>query len=285
MVAGGLDDPNLRALVEAANRLMIDVADLRIGSGESPSFDWNIDSGVLTVQGSQVEATAAFIRYDVFTSLQDRRMEVSARSSAWFHAVAGWMWANPAIRIFNRHLTQATAYKPSALIAARRAGLRIPETLVSNESASIEKQVQNRIAKPVAGGGYCYLLEEALSNVGIRGGKLAAPAIVQERLAAPEIRIYVVGRREFSFHVKSESLDYRVRQDVELHLMDSVPVELARLRALMAELRLDFGAADFKTNSRGELTFMELNTSPMFARFNEVADGRLAEAIIQELIC
>ena len=141
------------------------------------------------------------------------------------------MWANPAIRIFNRHLTQATAYKPSALIAARRAGLRIPETLVSNESASIEKQVQNRIAKPVAGGGYCYLLEEALSNVGIRGEKLAAPAIVQERLTAPEIRIYVVGRREFSFHVKSESLDYRVRQDVELHLMDSVPVELARLRA------------------------------------------------------
>ena len=82
MVAGGLGS-HLWALVEAANRLMIDVADLRIGSGESPSFDWNIDSGVFTVQGSQVEATAAFIRYDVFTSLQDRRMEVLARSSAW----------------------------------------------------------------------------------------------------------------------------------------------------------------------------------------------------------
>jgi len=37
---------------------------------------------------------------------------------------------------------------------------------------------------------------------------------------------------------------------------------------------LDFGAADFKTDpDAGELVFLELNTSPMFARFNEVSQG------------
>jgi hypothetical protein len=46
---------------------------------------------------------------------------------------------------------------------------------------------------------------------------------------------------------------------------------------------MDFGASDFKTNAQGQLTFLELNTSPMSARFNQTAGGKLAEAMIDDL--
>jgi D-alanine-D-alanine ligase-like ATP-grasp enzyme len=52
----------------------------------------------------------------------------------------------------------------------------------------------------------------------------------------------------------------------------------------MTRLGLDFGAADFKTDpDTGELIFLELNTSPMFAKFDLVSGGQLTAAIIQEL--
>ena len=47
---------------------------------------------------------------------------------------------------------------------------------------------------------------------------------------------------------------------------------------------MDFGAADFKTDPEtGELCFLEVNTSPMFAAFDQVAGGKLAEAILETL--
>jgi hypothetical protein len=283
LLAGGFEDPNLVALVEAARRLGVLAVDLRIPRDGSPAFTWDLASGALKIAGESVPAGGAFIRYDVFAGLQDPRAEVPVRASAWFQSVLGWIYSNPAIRMFNRDMTQTAANKPAALVAAQRAGLCIPKTLISNEAAVLEEVAELQIAKPVAGGGYCYPLDQAISKATIRDGRLAAPAIVQELLKPPEIRIYVVGSKAFAFDMKSESLDYRVKQDVELSLLDRVPPEVAALRVLMSELKMDFGAADFKTNDQGRLTFMELNTSPMFARFDQAAGGRLAEAIIEEL--
>jgi hypothetical protein len=142
-----------------------------------------------------------------------------------------------------------------------------------------------RQGKPVAGGDYCYSLAEALEKAEVRDGLTAVPAIVQQRLVAPEKRIYVIGASSFAFEVRSNSLDYRVKQDAELILLPEVPLELANLRKLMSILGLNFGAADFKTDPEtGDLVFLELNTSPMFARFDEAAGGQLCAAMVRELV-
>jgi hypothetical protein len=100
----------------------------------------------------------------------------------------------------------------------------------------------------------------------------------------PEIRIYVIGQFAFAFEVRSSSLDYRVNQDAELILLPEVPREVSMLRKLMLWLGMDFGAADFKTDHEtGQLLFLELNSSPMFARFDQVSGGQLCAAIIHEL--
>ena len=48
---------------------------------------------------------------------------------------------------------------------------------------------------------------------------------------------------------------------------------------------MSFCAVDFKTDpATGELAFLEANTSPMFARFDAVSEGRLCEAMVHQLM-
>jgi len=285
LLAGGDEDPNLTVLAQAAQRTNVELLDLRLPPSESRAFCWNPGEGAARFDGRELRATAGFIRHDVFGGMQDPRPEVSARAHAWYQTVMGWLLSEPGIRIFNRQMSAAASNKPAALVLARKAGLRIPPTTITNQAGDFHgEQLDSMIAKPVAGGDYCYSLAEALAKTDLRSGLAASPAIVQQRLVPPEIRIYVIGQSAFAFEVRSNSLDYRVNQDAELILLPQVPQELSMLRELMSQLGLDFGAADFKTDpDTGHLVFLELNTSPMFARFDQASQGRVCEAMLREL--
>jgi hypothetical protein len=285
LLAGGYEDPNLTVLADAVQRTNLEFLDLRLPVGESPAFTWNLDDGAPRFSDKQLNVIGAFIRHDVFGGMKDPRTEVTNRAFGWYQTVMGWLLSEPRIRIFNRHMSPSASSKPAALVLAREAGLHIPPTLVTNEAGKIAAdRLESLVAKPVAGGDYCYPLAEALAKTDLRNGVAATPAIVQKRLTPPEVRIYVIGQSQFAFDVRSTSLDYRVNQDAELTLLPEVPPELSPLRKLMSQLGMDFGAADFKTDAdTGQLIFLELNTSPMFARFDHISGGQICDAIIREL--
>jgi glutathione synthase/RimK-type ligase-like ATP-grasp enzyme len=285
LLAGGYEDPNLTALAAAAQRANVEVLDLRLPAGESRAFCWNPEEGAPRFSGQKIKATGAFIRHDVFGRMKDPRPEVTTRATGWYQTLMGWLLSEPDIRLFNRQISQVAMNKPAALVFAREVGLCIPQTWVTNEPGQFTgDQLGQMIAKPVLGGDYCYSLTEALDKTNLRGGMAATPAIVQKRLMAPEIRIYVIGKFSFAFEVRSNSLDYRVNQDAELVFLPEVPHEVFGLRKLMSRLEMDFGAADFKTDpDTGELVFLELNTGPMFGRFDQISGGQLCAAIIHEL--
>jgi hypothetical protein len=285
LLAGGQEDPNLLVLADAVKHANVELLDLRLPASESPAFCWNPEDGAPRFSGKPIKATGAFIRHDVFGGMKDSRPEVSVRASAWYQTLLGWLLSEPRIRMFNREISQAAMNKPTALMLAREAGLRIPQTWITNQPDEFtDDQKEQMIAKPVLGGDYCYSLAEALGKTNLRNGMAATPAIVQKRLVAPEIRIYVIGKSSFAFEVRSNSLDYRVNQDADLILLPEVPREVCLLRKLMSRLGMDFGAADFKTDpDTGQLVFLELNTGPMFGRFNQVSGGQLCAAIIHEL--
>jgi glutathione synthase/RimK-type ligase-like ATP-grasp enzyme len=285
LLAGGIEDFNLAVLAETAQRTKVELVDLRLSAAESPAFCWDLEADAVRFQGKNISATGAFIRHDVFGGMKDPRPEVSTRALAWYQTVMGWLLSRQEIRLFNRGMSQPAMNKAATLVLAREAGLRIPPTLITNEAGQFsQEQREAMIAKPVAGGDYCYSLAEALAKADLRNGLAAMPAIVQKRLIAPEIRIYVIGQSAFAFEVRSVSLDYRVNQDAELILLPEVPQEEVLLRKLMLRLGMDFGAADFKTDPEtGRLIFLELNTSPMFARFDQVSGGALCSAMIREL--
>ncbi|HEU0122714.1 MAG TPA: hypothetical protein VFQ91_19435 [Bryobacteraceae bacterium] len=280
LIAGGAKDPNLSVLVAAAERAEVPIVDLRVPAGGSPAFHWDLRTGNVSLRGDIVRPSAAFIRMDVFEALDQPRPDVSTRALGWYQAITGWAMAT-GIRHCNRNISPVAANKPATLALARECGLRVPTTAISNQPGPASGAP--RIAKPVAGGGYCVELGEALENHPT-AAPLAMPAIVQERLTSPEVRVYVIGESAIAFELRSASLDYRQRQDAEIISLPEPPPETKALRRLMDALAMDFGAADFKTDpDTGDLVFLELNTSPMFARFDYASEGRLSRFLVESL--
>ena len=285
LIAGGQRDPNLLRLVQACVRLNFDYFPLLHSPGASPGFSWCSADNKTEIEGVICMPQAAFIRYDVFEGLADPRPVVGQRAIAWHQAIQGWLLGSPDVRMLNRHQLASSSNKLSMLRAAQRVGLKIPETEATNLELRLRELAKLAyVTKPVAGGDYCYELSQTLVHTEFRNGNASCPAFVQPRLIQPEIRIYVIGDSSMAFEMRSPSLDYRVNQDANVVLLDSVPSVVDQLRQLMHMVGLDFGAADFKTDSStGELLFLELNTSPMFAQFDIESGGKLCELMINHL--
>ena len=249
---------------------------LLAGSETHPVLTWDLATDVLTIDGEVVAPGAVFLRHDVFSTPS------AARAFAWYTTVLSWAAAHRRVRLLNRHHS-AHLLKPQQLLLARDCGLDIPSTVITNDASALEK-MHNRVVKPVAGGEYTQPLATALASAPRRDNALAAPAIVQETLVPPELRVYRAGDRFVSFHVVASTLDYRTDAKARVEPVKNDRRLLTGLRRLTAALRLDFAAADFKRCPRtGRMLFLEVNSGPMFAAFDAVSDRAVSRAIVQEL--
>jgi hypothetical protein len=285
LIAGGAADPNITALLAAFARRGVAVQPLQVGA-ELPAIAWQPVGGALVIDGTPRTPRAMFLRHDVFGPMRDPDPRLAASAAAWTAALVGWLLANPEVRSPNRGMWSSVNSKPAALVLAHQLGLAIPDTLVTNDRAAAAAFLAGRdkIAKPVAGGDLARPLDDAIAMASRRDGPFAAPAIIQERLVPPEVRVYVIGGQTFAFEVRSPHLDYRAANDAEVVALDAAPVGVtAPLVQLAAALGLEFCAADFKTAADGSLRFLEVNTSPMFARFDQAAGGRLCDALVEWL--
>lgn len=285
LLAGGDSDPNLRILEEALSEARVPCIGVAAGASQHPKVTWDLRRDTLTLDGKRAKPTAVFIRHDVFTHFADARPESAGRAYAWFLSIQAWAMSHPDVRLFNRR-HPAGITKPHLLLAAREAGLAIPRTLVTNDLARLDGAADRAklVIKPVTGGDICRPLEPVLASEARHDGAAASPAIVQQLLVPPELRVYRIGRRFFSFHIVADALDYRTARDARVVPVENDPALIPRLRRLMNALRMDFGAADFKASSKsGEQMFLEVNSAPMFAVFDAAGGGKLARAIVEWL--
>lgn len=287
LVAGGDADPNLQALLEAARRRGQPASTLLVGKDSHPSLVWHIESGQCMINGETLECDAAFIRHDVFTALSDGQASSQYRALAWHTALTGWLASRPEIRIFNRRSLHFLTNKPLLLYLAQSVGLLIPQTVVTNDLAYLKQHApeQSLVVKPINGGGFCQDFQDVVEQTATKDGRAAAPAIVQGRLIPPEVRVYAVGDRYFSFTVTSERLDYRSDENCRVEYKEEVSDRLtSKIGDLLDLLGLDFAAIDFKTSPESsQLMFLEVNTAPMFAAFDSASGGRLCDAMIAAL--
>jgi hypothetical protein len=287
LVAGGDQDPNLRALLATLGQRGAAPTFLAVGAASHPWLAWDPAGDELLLGGEPCRPQAAFVRYDVFTHMADGRPESSFRAGAWYTAVLGYLAAHPEVKLFNRRSLFGQTNKPYMLAVAKRAGLEIPATLVGNHLPGLAawRAGEKKIVKPINGGAHTQRLDAVMAAAPSRDGVLAAPAIVQEELVPPEVRVFRVGDKYFAFDVASPDLDYREHQNVRLTFLEKVPQGLETgLAALTDEVGLDFAAADFKTCPRsGQLIFLEVNTSPMFVAFDRAAGGALTAAMAEWL--
>lgn len=284
LIAGGEADPNLRTLLERAMERGVRAYCALAGAHDDLRVEWDLDAGRLVIDGEEIAPTAAFLRHDVFTSRVRPHPAAGKRALAWTATLSGWLRAHPEVRVINRRLERDNN-KPHVLGVARGVGLEVPYTRVTNDRRALERLARDGawIAKPVAGGDYCRELETVLAGV----ADPLPPLLVQPRLEQPEVRVYGVGARRIAFGMRSDALDYRARNDTvvePLALHEVQPGIVDGFGRLMAELRMDYAAADFKTDpSTGRLLFLEINSSPMFAAFDRVSGGAVGGAIVDLL--
>ncbi|OQX12133.1 MAG: hypothetical protein BWK73_15740 [Thiothrix lacustris] len=284
MIAGGDTDPQLIRLLKRAALHGIPVQCLLTGQAGLPRLHWDIQRNQLHNESEAVTPSAAFIRQDVFAYLKSKDVQDNVTAHAWYAAVSGWLLASPAIRLCNRAFQACGAVnKPYVLRLALEQGFNVAQTYVSNDISALNALGDSGawITKPVTGGAYCTPLEPYETH---RNNRLSYPHIVQQRLEQPELRVFRVGNAWFGFKIVSDVLDYRTSSATRMSVVD-VPADLVeKLTRLSDHLRLDFAAADFKTEPRtGEWQFLEINTNPMFAGFDQVAAGALSDALLKYL--
>jgi hypothetical protein len=278
VIAGGLHDTNLTVLLDRLRQRELPHREIRVGPEGGPSLRIDIAANRLEIDGEVLEPTAMFVRQDVFLYPTQDIAAAHAGASNWYSAIRGWALGRPDIRMFNRQTSLRENNKIQNLVEALKAGLRVPETLVSTavpEAAAAGAW----ITKPVAGGAYTRLVDEVTD-----ADRAPYPSFFQPRLERPEMRIYKIDRILMGFWLASPDLDYRETQSALLSEAE-VPAELgAKLLALCDTLGLEFAAADFMADADGTLHFLEVNSQPMFAAFDRVVEGRLADAIIDRLL-
>lgn len=284
LIAGGDTDPQLVRLLKRAAMHGIPVHCLLTGQSGSPRLHWDIRNNCLLDDGEEVTVSAAFIRQDVFAYLKSNNVQDSAAAREWYVAVSGWLLASPAIRIFNRgFLPCGSVNKPYVLRLAMDMGFKVADTFVSNDIPAMNSLHDGGawITKPVTGGSCCSPLEKHAGSI---NNILSYPQIIQQRLEQPELRVFRIGDAWFGFRVISEALDYRTSSATRLQATEAPGELVEKLARLSGHLGLDFAAADFKTDPlTGELQFLEINTNPMFAGFDQVAGGALSDAMLRYL--
>ncbi len=287
LIAGGEADTQLRQMIDRAKARGITMTTLLHSNENDLPLVWDLETGVLRVGTAEIRAKSAFVRQDVFRYLATKRPADQADARNWKVMFDGWVWSNPDIRVFNREFAMKDAVnKPLALVMARDAGLPIPRTSIhaSKDEARASLKRTPVVYKPVAGGDMCRELEgNALDRV--LKPHLPRPYIFQERLVAPDMRIFRVGERFYAFEIEADALDYRtVGGDAKIRRM-TVPLHLlGPLRKLTNRLGLSYAAADFKASADSDtLVFLEVNSNPMFAAFDHASDGALVNGMLDWL--
>jgi len=287
MIGGGSTDPNLDALVRQLQaRGNADVLTVFMGPNSVyPDLAWNMDTDVLTLRSTPIAPDAAFLRYDVFSWIDEKdptkRAFNSQRAGNLHTMLEGWLQAHhSSCRYLNPDYTLKSTNKLEVIALARRIGFDVPSTLITHNMDAAGKfgNGADKITKPVGGGGYAELLsswqrkyaadERAAPGANPRQTRAEGAVIVQETLVQPEMRIFGIAGTFLAFRLTSPSrtnkdiVDYRVNQDAKLEQLDflegdGAPPAAASAAALlrglahkqaglMREMGLEFGAADFK---------------------------------------
>ncbi len=167
--------------------------------------------------------------------------------------------------------TRLAENKLLQLRAARKVGIRIPATLVSQEPEQIRNFCAahpGAIIKPVATPRGVELTTTAVVSQELLDcdDVLAlTPAIYQECIhGTRHLRISVVGERCDAALIEAEALDWRYDLNVPF---SPYPIDttLARqLQAILRELGLVMGIFDIKLTDEGEPVFLEVNAQGQF---------------------
>jgi hypothetical protein len=191
------------------------------------------------------------------------------------------------------HAESVAQLKPMQLATARRVGLQVPETLISNDATQVrefwERHDRDCVYKTLTPTPARLTETRQLTAADLQylPALCLAPIIVQRRLAGVDVRLTVIGSRQYAAVARTERPEAAVDWRLDLTLQwqpYALDRELGtRVRQLLNELGLHYGCVDLRLDESGTPHFLEVNPSGQFL-FIEVDTGQPVVAAMCELL-
>jgi hypothetical protein len=182
--------------------------------------------------------------------------------------------------------TRGGENKLAQLRAARAAGLRVPDTLVSQDPVAVrtfcEAQGMRVVAKALVGAPRVFTLTGKLTTEMLADDDAIrwAPAIYQRCVEGERhLRVCVFGERIVAVALRSDRLDWRHPLDADMAPAELDSATAAGLRCVLASLGLSMGIFDLKLDENGPPWFLEVNPQGQFLFMEQRAGVPLLECL------
>jgi glutathione synthase/RimK-type ligase-like ATP-grasp enzyme len=198
--------------------------------------------------------------------------------------------ATPAVVVNRPWAGRSNCSKPHQLRVIQRAGLRVPDTVVTTDPGTARAFLERHdrlVYKSVSG------IRSIVAAIGAREAERlemvsTGPVQLQEWVDGTDVRVHVVGGRWFATRVSSPAVDYRYAHldgaTVDMSAID-IPDTLGhRLVDLTQQMGLLVSGVDLRQTPSGEWCCFEVNPSPGFTYYEEHTGQPIAEAIA-DLLC
>ncbi len=200
------------------------------------------------------------------------------------HAILGMLYSLPCLWVNHPAKDITAGLKLFQLNLAKKLGLSMPETIITNEPekarAFYDKHNGNIVYKLLTEVSNLSLpkyefphgiptLPVRLSDLDHFGQVIHSPHLFQQRIKKQsDLRVTVIGQRIFGIKIDSQSgkgaLDWRNDYSVPMSIW-KVPDEVASKCLLLTQmLGLNFGAIDFCLDQDNEPVFLEINPAGQF---------------------
>lgn len=220
------------------------------------------------------------------------------------HAISGILRAIDCLWVNHPGRDQEALYKLWQLEAARRAGLTIPETLVTNEPdavAAFYEQTKGKVIYKLIGESTNFNMPNYEFPLGIptlplRQSDIAhlsqvrhSPHLFQRCIdKAYDLRVTIIGKKIFPVRIHSQNgrgkLDWRMDYFVPMELCQ-LPDEVSTgCMKLMETLGLNYGAMDIVVDTEGRHVFIEVNCAGQYLWLEEKAGIDLSLELARLLI-
>lgn len=286
---------------------------VRVNSEDFPSrltITWSAEGA--TLEGDHLQLKADELRAVWWRRSVAPVMELGERSAAeqtWAlgEADAAWQgfWRTVEARWVNHPDANAAAdHKLVQLRAARALGLRVPDTLVTNDPLAAQRFAARKgsvVCKALRGGvipgaadadGGLLYTQELDEGVRSRLEELGPePYLLQETIAKrADVRVTVIGRQVFACRIASQEApgaqtDWRAGELEDLaHEPLELPDALAEACcALARRFGLRFAAIDLAIDTEGGWAFFEVNPNGQWAWTEQLTGQPVAAALADEL--